>query len=118
MRDGFAGEEPLPCEHLVEYHTERLDVAALVRYLAASLLRGHVGRCFHDHAHLRGSSGERGRLGWITRGTLVQRLRQAKVQDLDGPVLFDLDVGGLQVPMGDSGFMRGYQGVGDLFGDG
>ena len=68
--------------------------------------------------HLRGSSSQRGGLIGITRRGGVGCLRQAEVQDLDGPVLPHFDVGGLQVAVDDPGLVGRLQCLGDLLGNG
>ncbi len=45
-------------------------------------------------------------------GTRFQRLRQAKVQHLDGAVLLHLHVGRLQIAVDDALLMRGVEGLG------
>ena len=55
-------------------------------------------------------------MGRVTFGCGVQRLRQAKVQHLDGPVLAHLDVRGLQVAVNDTSLMSSLQRLCNLLG--
>jgi hypothetical protein len=48
---------------------------------------------------------------------IFRRLCQAEVQDLHGPVVGDLDVGGLQVAMNDPEVVRRDESLGDLLRD-
>ena len=54
----------------------------------------------------------------LRRPRSLQSFRQAEVQDLHRAVGADLDVGGFQIAMDDALLMRGFDGVGDLSGDG
>ena len=48
----------------------------------------------------------------------LQRLRQSEVQHLHDAIGSQLDVGGLQVAVDDALLVRGFEGFGDLLGDG
>ena len=48
----------------------------------------------------------------------IQRPGQPKVEHFDGAVITDFDIGGLQVAMDDPLLVRGFEGLGDLLGDG
>jgi len=41
---------------------------------------------------------------------------KTEIENLDDALRRDFDIGGLQIAMDDSFFVRGFQGVGDLFG--
>ena len=108
-------------EHLVENRTKRPDVRALVDGLALGLLRRHIRGGPDHHAHLccRGRQTDRRRHRHVRVDRVrLERLGQAKVQHLDGPVLPHLDVCGLQIAVDDTRLVCGLQRLGDLLSDG
>ena len=108
---------PLPRQHLVKHGTKRPDDCRRVHWLATRLLRRHVRRRPHDHAHLRGSSGERGGLTRVAFRSVVERFGEPNLQHLDGAVDLHLDVDGLQIPVNDPRLVRRLQCLGDLLSD-
>ena len=105
-------------EHLQEHDAERPDVGTLIHGPSACLLRTHIRRRPHDHAHLGGGGGQCGRLRRVSLWRRIKRLRQPKVQHLHGAVIFDLDVGRFQITVDHACFVRGFESFGDLPGDG
>ena len=104
-------ERALARGHLVEDRAERELVGPEVERLAAGLLRRHVADRAEHRAGLRRLRGRE------VRGLLrlrLQELREAEVEDLDGPVLRDHHVLGLQVPVDDPGRVRLGEAVGHL----
>src|SRR5712691_10855580 len=91
-RDVLSREGFLPGHQLVENHAERKNVRASVHRLALYLLGGHVRRRAHDVRGLRRSE--------------LQYFRGAKVSDLEGVVLGEHEVRGLDVPVDDVPLMR------------
>ena len=53
----------------------------------------------------------------VSSGGGVERLRKAEVQDLHGAVIFNFDVGWLEIAVDDTGFVSRFQCLGDLLGD-
>ncbi len=104
-----AVEQTAAGQHLEQDHTECPDVRPFVRRLALGLFRRHIRRRPQDHAHLRGRGCQRRRLTRISLRCRVERLGQPEVQDLDGPVLPHLDVGGLEIAVNHAGLMRRLQ---------
>ena len=96
-------EGALARRHLVEDRAHRELVGAVVERAAAGLLRRHVPDGPHHRAGLRGLRG-RG-VGDLVR-LLLEELGEAEVEDLEGPVLRDHHVFGLEVPVDDPGRVR------------
>ena len=91
------------------------DVSPPVYRLPASLFRTHVGWRTQDHPLLCGFQRQRGGIGqFLLRQLWLQRLGQAKVQDLDHAAGSNLHVGRFQVSVNDALFVRGFQGLGNL----
>jgi hypothetical protein len=85
----IAGEWPLAGQQLIQDHSQREDVAAMIDGLAGGLLRRHVGHGAHDLPLF----GEHG-------GTLD--LGQAKIHYLYLSILCNHDVVALDVPVNDA----------------
>ncbi len=98
---GLAGERRAPGEHLVEHHTEGVDVAARVDGQALGLLGREVGGGAHDEAGL---------CHLLVR---ADRTGDAEVGDLDLAVGGDEDVARLDVAVHDTVAMR----IGERLGD-
>ena len=116
---GFALEGLRPGEHLVKDRAERKDVGALVERLAPRLFGRHVGRGAENDAgvgHGRGHCGVGSRTLAVFRITFVGA-RQTEIQDLDGAVGSEFDVGWFQIPVNDPLIVRRLQPRGDLPGD-
>ena len=60
LRHCLATKHTLPCQHLVEYDAKGPDVGTLVGNFTLRLLRAHIRRRPHDHAHLGCCCCERG----------------------------------------------------------
>ena len=108
--DGSRSGERHPAgEHVVEQHSQRIDVAALVRALVPRLLRGDVVRRPH----------ERPGIGDVGLGVVAgEKFHQAEVQHLHEVVIVVLpeqhDVGRLQVAVDDPERVRLAQRTADL----
>ena len=72
-----AARSQLTRKSLEEHNPERPNVASLVYRLASRLLRRHIRRRPHDHAHLRRSGCECRRVGRVAFLNRVQRLRRS-----------------------------------------
>ena len=93
----------------MQHDAERPDIGAAVDRLALGLLGSHVRGSAEDHAGLRRGHAEGGRLGGPAARSAFLRLRylrESEVQHLDRAIGLDLDVGGLQIAMGDAFFVR------------
>ena len=112
FRHRIGREEALARQHLVQHHTERPDIRALVHRLAARLLRTHVGGSTRESFRLghRGCR-ERRRHRHVGRRTARsrQRFRQPEVQNLHRAVGADLDVRGLEIAMDDALLVRRFE---------
>ena len=103
-------------DHLVQHHAERPDIGALVHRLPAGLLGSHVGGGAEDETRLRGVHRE----GWrvhrvgIDMTTLLDGLREAKIQNLDHAVRTQFDIRGLQIAMDDPVIVCRLERAGDL----
>ncbi len=113
----FAGKCGPARQHLVDDAAEGPDVGALVDRSTARLLGTHVaGRpCDHAFPVLERQPGQSRRIG----GRVVTRknLRQAEVQNLDGAIGGDLDIGRLQIAVNHTFLMRSFERCGDVTGD-
>ncbi len=118
--DGLSGMKPLAREHFEEHHTKRPYIGAMIDRLSARLFRTHVRGRPEDDAHLRHrGSGDGRRQRWVARARRpFHRLRQTEVEHLHRAVRLQRDVGGLQVTMDDTSFVRGLESISDLVGDG
>ena len=113
---GVAGEGAAAGEHLVEERAEAEDVGADVDFLAFGLLGRHVGDGAQDGAFLGlRADGLRGVV--VAGGCRLGELGEAEVEDFDGAVVGDDDVGGLDVAVDDAGGVGLAQAFGDLDGD-
>ena len=109
-------------QHLVEHAAEREHVAAMVRWLSLRLLRRHVRGRAEDHAHTghhRGLVivGDCGTLGDIAP-VGSSAFANPKSSTFTGAVRADLDVRRLEVAVDDALLVRGFEGLGNLLGDG
>ena len=118
--DGLAFERAAPREHLVEHRAERPHVGALVNGAAPRLLGRHVGGGAENDADAgHRTRRDRRRLVRIpfSRRTRIGELRESEVEHLHGPVLADVDVRRLQIPVHDALLVRRFERFGDLAGD-
>jgi hypothetical protein len=116
-------ERVLPRQHLVEHTAERPHVGTPVDGLPARLFRAHVRRRAENdsgvgrvHAQCRRHR-HRARLR-ASRFGGVQHLRQPEVEHFHAAVRRHFDVGGLQIAMDDTPFVRRFQRLTDLPRDG
>ena len=96
-------------DHFVEHQAEAPDVGAVVHFLAARLLRCHVGGCSH-HDALPGA-GHRGHVG-LECGR--SHLGQAEIEHLHAVARGDEDIGGFDVAVDDARAVRRVERVGHL----
>jgi hypothetical protein len=119
-RRRIAAERRLAREHVVQDGAERIDIAALVDVVPASLLRGHVAQRAHDRAglgHVGDAARDRGRIRLCFHVSLDlagEVLGEAPVDHHGLAESTDEHVGGLQIAMDDVLLV----GVGDRVGDG
>ncbi len=114
-------EQACPAQHLVEHHSERPDVGALVDRHALRLLGRHVRRRAENHPHLRRAERQSRRRRELRRrahSRRLHRLRQAEIQDFDFPIDRSLDVLRFQVSVDDSLLVRFFQCLRNLKRDG
>ena len=104
-------ERPAAREHLVQHASEREQVAARVGFLALQLLGRHVLQRADDLAFARDGLRQR-RVGFFERTAM---LGESKIQQLDAGARYQ-DIGGLQIAMRDSFFVRRIQRVQNLIG--
>ena len=127
IQDGFehdrgssARKRLLAGRHLIQHHSERKEIGAMVQRLAARLLRRHIA----DGAHRRARSGELAFVegggligsGGCTCGTVCSlgHFRQTEIQNFYLSALRYENVRRLDVAVHDSTGMCGVEGVGDL----
>ena len=112
---GASLEWRAPRQHLVQHDAKRPEVGALIDGQALSLFGRHVHNRADDQAVHRAG---RARDGDGIRGReILDRPREAEIEDLHDPGRRDLDVGWLQVAMHDPVVVRRLQRLGDLPGD-
>ena len=114
LRWRVALERPMPAEQLVKNAAEREDVAPLIGLEALGLLGRHVA----DSAEYRAGGGAtkgRGRVGEIAfRAAVLQKLREAEVEDLHGAAAGQRDVRRFQVAVTDPLLVRGLERIENL----
>ena len=104
-RRRVARERALAGQHLVEHRAEAEDIRARVERLALRLLRRHVGhRADHRAVH---------RLRHVGAAAADQ-LRQAEIEQLDGPLRVTMMLRRLQIAVEDALAVRGFERAGDL----
>ena len=121
IRHRLAGKCRFAGQHFVEHAPERPDIRALVEGLSACLFRAHVCGRTKDYAHGSQRRARHRSDGGATRvrsDVRLERLREAEVEHLDGAILPELDVGGLQIPVHDPFLVSGIERVDDLAADG
>ena len=96
----------------VQQRAEAEDVAPRVGWFSRRLLRRHVRERAHHAPGAALATTSASRRRGRPRGRRAAQLRQAEVEHLDGAVLPDHDVGGLEVAMDDPVRVRGRQRVG------
>ena len=94
-------ERSLARQHLVQQRTETEDIRTGIDALAFHLLRRHVGGGADDLAFL-GMGYQAARRFVLTLSDRFGQFRDAKVEDLDQPVLVHHDVARLQVAVDDA----------------
>src|SRR5262249_49408965 len=104
---------PPPGDHFVEDHAEREDVRAMIRILAAHLLRRHVTDRAHNHPRI-GDPFLRGRVLVYAAKLLRVEFGKTEIEDLHPPIVRDEQVLRLQITMDDAFGMSGGQSLGDL----
>ena len=117
FRDVVAFEQAASGEHFAEHDAEGPDVGALVDGLAAGLLGAHIGGGAEDHSGLRRAHADGGGIVGLHGGSAAD-FGKAEIQNFDGTVGLDLDVAGFEIAMNDVLGVGGFEGVGDLAGDG
>jgi hypothetical protein len=109
------GKRPSTREHLVDDDPKRENVGPLISLPPFKLFGRHVLHRAENHPRvserLRPCSREIGDDRW------QPPLREAKIQQL-GPAARQHDVAGLEIPVDDTGAVRGGKGVGDFRGVG
>ena len=100
--------------HLEHHAAERPDIRALVDVLTARLFRAHVCRGADDDAESCAVPGDRGNRRCRGGCERADRFGQPEVEDLDGPLGCDLDVGRFQITMDDAAIVRRLERLGDL----
>ena len=105
-----SGKERPPAQHLVEHAAEREDVRASVDAVARHLLRRHVAERPEDD--VRSGARER-RTVAVERRELEPAQGQPEIQDLDGAIVGQEHVLGLEVAMDDAARVRRGQTLGD-----
>ena len=115
LAGGGAREGRRSRRHLVEHRAERVEVAARVDVLAASLLGGHVGDGPHHGSRARELVlRARRRLQRVDARERPGLLGQAEVEQLRLAAVGHEDVRGLDVPVDDSLGVGRIERVGDL----
>ena len=118
-RGGVAGKTLAAGGHLVEHHAEREQIGARIDFVAARLLRRHVGDGADRGAgHARevfGRAASRAARRVPARAAVLRRqLREAEVEHLHRAAAGQEDVRRLDVAMQDAFGVRGVERVGDL----
>jgi hypothetical protein len=115
LSDAVAIERAPAGEHLEQHAAKCPDVGARVDRLTARLLGTHVGRCA-DHGE---RLGERGDLGCrIAARARIERLGQTEVEHFHHTIGANHDIGRLEIAVNDPLFVRGFERLDDLLGDG
>ena len=115
-----AAERQHPGPHLVEYDSERKQVAARVQFAPACLFRRHIGHRPQQSAGVgqplhRFSLGQGGAFGEQRIGR--HYFRKSEIQNLGVPALVDEDVRRLDVAMNDALCVGRIQPLGHIDGD-
>jgi hypothetical protein len=112
--DGFAIEEFLAGEEFENNDAEGPNVGAAVDGLAGGLFWGHVGGGAQDESGFGGAEGKRA----VCFVGAFDGLGEAEIENFDLATGSEKDVGGLEVSMDDALVVSGFEGFGDLDGDG
>ncbi len=102
----------------MEDDAEAPDVGAAVDRLTGGLFGAHVAGGAEDEAGFGGAHAEGGRFGRGRAGGLFGGLSEAEIEDFDDAFGGDDDVAGFEVSVDDAFFVGGFEGFGDLPGEG
>ena len=120
LHDALAGKAPTARQHFVQNSPERPDICTAIDGSAGCLFGRHVcSRSEYDASTgVLGSQGGRVGVRCQTHRVLDESLGEAEVQQLQLAFWRDLHVGGLEIAVHDPAFVRVFERLGELAGDG